>query len=544
MNLSLLVFLAFLPFVLLFFLIVIKRWPAIKAMPLAWIITVLICLIFWQISFLFVAASFIKGVFVAIEIMLIIFGAVFFIEVLKEKGQIRNIQSLFSVISDDARIQVIIIAFLFGSLIEGIAGFGTPAALAAPLLVSIGFTPFLAVVLSLISNSTAVSFGAAGTPVLLGLGGLGFGKEIIMEVTKMTALFHGIAGLIIPLSLVFLVVYYHVDNKKIIWRSFFEMLPFSVFAWLSFIVPYLLVAFFIGPELPSIAGGFIGITITGLAAYYKFLVPKNVISFNQQIRSSNSARRRSSSNKKKLKNKFSLFKSSKVLVPYLIIIFLLTLSRTVPVLKNYLTSVSLRWGNILGANMDYSFLPFYTPSFYFLIAVVFCIFIFKANLIEVKKTLKATFSKIKIATIALIFTLALVQLFLISGNNPLGISSMPLILAGFFESILKESFIFVSPFIGAFGSFIAGSNTASNLLFASFQFEAAKSLGVSLIVILSLQVVGGAIGNMIAIHNVLAASATVGIYNEEGRIIRKTIWVMMVYALIVGILGLVAVLLI
>ncbi len=523
MDPRLLTFFAFLPFVLILFLIVIRRWPAIKAMPLTWFITVVTVLVFWNLTPIFVMASFLKGLFVAIEIMLIIFWAVFFLEVLREKGQIKNIHSLFSVISNDSRIQAIIIAFLFGGLIEGIAGFGTPAALTAPLLVSLGFSPILSVILALISNSTPVSFGAAGTPILLGLGGLGLGSELISEVTKLTAIFHGIAGLVIPFSLVFLVNYYH--DKKTVIKNTLEIIPFTIFAWLAFIIPYLLVAYFIGPELPSIVGSFVGILLASTAAHYGFLVPKNTIQFGQ----------------KKTKSKFALFKSLKVLTPYLIIIFLLTLSRTIPLLKNSLTSLSLNWENILGASISYNFLPFYTPSFYFLIAAISCIFIFRAKMNEVKTVAKRTFSRIKIATIALIFTIALVQLFLVSGNNSSGILSMHLILAGFFESIFKQGFVFVSPFIGAFGSFIAGSNTVSNLLFASFQMEAAKSLGTSVVVILSLQVVGGAIGNLIAIHNILAASATVGLKNQEGNIIRKTIIVMLIYATIVSILGFLAI---
>ncbi len=523
MDPRLLTFFAFLPFVLILFLIVFRRWPAIKAMSLTWFITVITVLIFWNLAPIFIAASFLKGFFVAIEIMLIIFWAVFFLEILREKGQMKNIQSFFSVISNDARIQAIIIAFLFGGLIEGIAGFGTPAALTAPLLVSLGFSPILSVILALISNSTPVSFGAAGTPILIGLGGLGLESELISQVTKLTALFHGIVGLVIPFSLVFLVNYYH--DKKTVIKNTIEIIPFIIFAWLAFIIPYLLVAYLIGPELPSIIGSFIGICLASTAAHYGFLVPKNKIQFNN----------------KKIKSKFNLFKSLKVLTPYLIIILLLTLSRTISPLKNYLTSLSLNWENILGANIGYNFLPFYTPSFYFLIAAISCIFIFKANLNEVKNVAKRTFSKIKIATLALIFTIALVQLFLVSGSNPLGIMSMHLILAGFFESLFKQGFVFISPFIGAFGSFIAGSNTVSNLLFASFQVEAARSLGISVAVILSLQVVGGAIGNLIAVHNILAASAAVGLENQEGNIIRKTIIVMLIYVSLVSILGFIAI---
>src|SRR3989344_413719 len=179
---------AILPFVLLLVLIVVKKWSSLKVMPLVWFVTALISLLIWKLNIKLISASFIKGTFLTLEIMLIIFGAVWLLTILQEKKRMHYIQEFLSSISPDARIQAIIIAWLFGSLIEGVAGFGTPAAIVAPLLVSLGFTPLLSVVLALISNSTAVSFGAAGTPILLGLGSLNIEKDILQEVTRNTAL--------------------------------------------------------------------------------------------------------------------------------------------------------------------------------------------------------------------------------------------------------------------------------------------------------------------------------------------------------------------
>tara|TARA_Y100000310_G_scaffold276772_1_gene294160 strand:- start:226 stop:1773 length:1548 start_codon:yes stop_codon:yes gene_type:complete len=503
--------LALTPFVILLFLIVVRRMPAIYAMPTTWLITFLIVFFFWNTSIILTLASFIKGTFIAIEIMLIIFGAIFFIQILKEKNQIKNLQSSLAFISKDARVQAIIIAFLFGALIEGIAGFGTPAALAAPLLVSIGFTPILAVMLSLIANSIPVSFGAAGTPILLGLGGLGFEKDLLLEITKNTALIHAITSFIIPLILVSLVVFhYEKNNKK---KRILEIVPFAIFSWAIFTSIYLLVAYKIGPELPSIIAGFLSLIIIGTFAHKGFLVPKNKIIL------------------KKSKKKLPIKKMIITLSPYLIIITLLTLSRVIPFLKENLVSIILSWNDILGTNITYTFLPLFTPSFYFFISALFCIFIFKASLKETKSAFTKSSNKIKTPLVALIFALALVQLLLIS--------EIPQVLASSLTSISKETFILLSPFIGAFGSFIAGSNTVSNLLFGSFQFETAKSLGLPIVLILALQVVGGAVGNMIAIHNVLAAQATVGLKGQEGTIIRKTIIVSLIYGLIAGIAGII-----
>jgi len=502
---------AILPFVLLLVLIVVKKWSSLKVMPLVWFVTALISLLIWKLNIKLISASFIKGTFLTLEIMLIIFGAVWLLTILQEKKRMHYIQEFLSSISPDARIQAIIIAWLFGSLIEGVAGFGTPAAIVAPLLVSLGFTPLLSVVLALISNSTAVSFGAAGTPILLGLGSLNIEKDILQEVTRNTALLHAIGSIIIPIALVYLVISH---SKTKIKKPLISILPFAFLSWLSFIVPYFLVAWFIGPELPSILGSITAIIITSTAAHFKFLTPKNTIEFAKH--------------KRKTSPKQTLLS----ILPYILIILLLLLSR-LTALKTTLTNITLSWTNILSTNISYQFLPLYTPSFFFMLTALFSLVLFKTNKKEIKHTLKRTFSRVSKPTISLIFALALVQLFLISSNSSL--PSMPLLLAQLSTQIFQQAYLFITPYIGLLGSFIAGSNTLSNLLFGTFQLESAKSLGLPITIILALQVVGGAIGNMIAIHNVLAANATVNLENALGKVIRKTIIVSLLYALIVGI---------
>ncbi len=515
----LLYMLAVLPFLLLFFLVVGRRWHALKAMPAVWVITVLILFFVWKVNFTWISASFLKGVFTAGEIVLIIFGAVWVVEIIKEKKHMADLQSLLGSISGDARVQVIIIAWLFGSLIEGVAGFGTPAMLAAPLLVSLGFAPVLAVVVALIANSTAVSFGAAGLPISLGIGSLGFDAEILESLTRSVASLHLIGSLIIPFALVWFVVSY--SNARDKWKKFFEVVPFCIFAWFVFIVPYFLVAWFVGPELPSIIGGMFSLLVVSLAAKFGFLTPRNELRFVKK-------------QKVKKESSKSLFL---VLTPYFLIVLLLFLSRVVPFFREKLSFFSIGWENILGVGLSYKFLPFYTPAFYFFVSGFVASVIYRASFKEVGFAFGKTWKRVRLPALALMFALALVQLFLVSGNNLSGVGSMPLVLGSFVSGVFGRTYGLVSPFIGMFGAFLAGSNTVSNLLFGSFQAETARLLGMSLILILSLQVVGGAVGNMIAIHNVIVASSTVGLYGQEGKIIRKTILVSLLYALIVGVAG-------
>ncbi len=515
-----LIFLAILPFILLFILLVFFKLPAVKVMPIIWILTLIITLVFWQLGLNLITASFTKGLLIALEIMLLIFSAVWLISILQEKHKIKIIHDFLTTISSDARIQAIIIAWLFGSLIEGIAGFGTPAALAAPLLVSLGFPAILAVVTSLIANSTAVSFGAAGTPILFGLGKLGFENTLLTSTYKTTALFHSIASLTIPIAIVYFVVSSKGQKQKT--KKILETLPFIILAWLSFMIPYLLTAILIGPELPSIVGGLTSLIIASTAAHYNILTPKNIFLLT---------------NIKQRQQKPKLKSIISAIFPYVLIIIFLTLSRTIPLIQKNLSNIKLSWNNIFNTNLNYQFSPLYTPTFTILIAVILSILIFKVNSKEIKVTFTKTSSRIKKPLIALIFALAFVQLLIVSEINPLSMPSIPLIIAQSLANLSNTLYIFFAPLIGIFGAFIAGSNTLSNFLFGTVQSQTALSLKMPQHIILALQVVGGAVGNMIAIHNILAANASVGLQNKEWLIIRKTIFVSLIYAFITAILA-------
>ncbi len=169
MNTLVLAVLAFLPIAVVALFLVGLRWSAAKAMPLSYLTAATLALFVWKVSTTQVAAATIHGLIVAASLLYIIFGAILLLNTLKESGGLKVIRQGFTDISPDRRIQVIIIAWLFGSFIEGSAGFGTPAAVAVPLMVGLGFPALAAVVSGMIIQSTPVSFGAVGTPILVGV---------------------------------------------------------------------------------------------------------------------------------------------------------------------------------------------------------------------------------------------------------------------------------------------------------------------------------------------------------------------------------------
>ena len=141
------------------------------------------------------------------------------------------------------------------------------------------------------------------------------------------------------------------------------------------------------------------------------------------------------------------------------------------------------------------------------------------------------------ASVALIFTVPMVQVFINSDGGAAGYDKMPIVLAAGVASLTGTAWPIFSPFIGGLGAFVAGSNTVSNMMFSLFQFGVGQRIGADPVWMVALQAVGGAAGNMICVHNVVAASAVAGLVGKEGAIIRLTLLPFATYALLAGALG-------
>jgi lactate permease len=145
------------------------------------------------------------------------------------------------------------------------------------------------------------------------------------------------------------------------------------------------------------------------------------------------------------------------------------------------------------------------------------------------------------AGFVLLFTVPMVRILINSGVNHAELASMPILMARWVADSVGGIYPLLAPSIGALGAFIAGSNTVSNMMFSQFQFGVANTLGISSALIVAVQAVGAAAGNMVAIHNVVAASATVGLLGREGSTLRKTIWPTLYYVLFTGLIALLAI---
>jgi lactate permease len=196
---------AALPIAVALILLVGLRWKAARAMPVCAAVAVAAALLVWRVPPIRTGAAVIEAGWITASILYIVLGALLLLAVMKRAGALAAVEGYFAAVSPDRRIQAIIVAWLLGSFIEGAAGFGTPAAITAPLLVGLGFRPIAAVVVALIGDSTAVTYGAVGTPITVGLteglAGAG-GPTLVGEVVHRIALFDLLLGTLMPVVLV------------------------------------------------------------------------------------------------------------------------------------------------------------------------------------------------------------------------------------------------------------------------------------------------------------------------------------------------------
>jgi lactate permease len=261
------------------------NWPAKRVLPIAWALTAVIALAVWKVDAVHLLGFSIFGMGKAFDLLVIIFGAILILNTLKQSGAMETINHGFHGVTTDRRIQVIIIGWLFGAFIEGAAGFGTPAALAAPLLVGLGFPPLAAAMSTLILNSSPVSFGAAGTPIAGAMSTLQTNlAEVAVDpmifervLVKWVALPHAFVGAFVPLLAIAMLTRFFGKDKS--FKAGLAAAPFAIFSGLAFVVPYSITAWFLGREFPSLLGALIGLPIVILAAKKGFLVPRTAWDF-------------------------------------------------------------------------------------------------------------------------------------------------------------------------------------------------------------------------------------------------------------------------
>ena len=489
------ILLSLFPFLVFLFLLFVKKVPLLWTSIITLAIYTILAIFYWQIFPSFLYTSYGKGFFVALDIFIIIFGAVFFLEILKDLKIIKHISYYLGGLSKDYRIQIIIIAWFLECFIEGTAGFGTPAAIAVPILIGLGLTPIKALVVGLLGNSTPGVFGAAGTPIKMGFVGLN------TTMVPLYAALLNLVGFIVPIFMLWIITAGRPNRKK----EFLSVLPFAIFSGLIFVVPSL-VFVSLGQEFPSILGSLFGLIVIVISVKFGFLVPKEQLSLVE--------------NKEEEKSFMSPFKS---FLPYIILIILLILGKIV------LGKLGLPLS--LGFNHTFSL---FNPGFIFIITGLLVVLIWREKWRFIYSSIKRA-SKGAVRPFFVVFSmLAMVQIMINSGNNYSGLLSAISLMTKSFETTLLP---FFAPFIGAFGAFMTGSVTVSNIMFGHLFSMASTNLSMNTSLILSLGVVGAAAGNMIALADILTAEAVTGVKNGEIHVLKGVIVPCITYLFLLGVIG-------
>ena len=481
-----------------------KSLPSHIALPVVAVLLYLLKIFYYKSDLLLMNATIIDGLLTAWTPILVIWGAIFLFRTMENTGGMKVIRNWLDSVSGNKVAQIMIIGWAFSFLIEGASGFGTPAALAAPLLVGLGFPALNVAALTLVMNSVPVTFGAVGTPIWFGLGQLGLTEGQLLTIGIKAALIHTVAALIIPV----VALHFLVDRKEIK-----ENLLFIYLSILSCIIPYFLLAQ-VSYDFPSVVGGFIGLILTILLAGKGIGLTKTKTVKTEKIPFKTLA-----------KSTFPLWGT--------VLLLVLTRLEQLP-LKAWLSSNwVVTYNDILGTGTNFKHALLYVPSLipFFLISLI-ALMMYSKRSENIRKSWLESWHRMKKPIIALLAALIFVKLLMVGGEQ-----SLTMMIGQSLADIVGRNWQIFAAFLGGLGSFFSGSNTVSNLTFGGIQQSIALSLKLDLTTILAAQSVGGAMGNMICINNIVAVCSVLGLVNAEGKILRSTFCIMLSYGFIAGIVA-------
>ncbi|WP_394742803.1 L-lactate permease [Natronococcus roseus] len=563
---------AALPLVIVAVLLVGLLWPATRAMPIAWIAALAVGYIWWNNPPDYLAGSSFVGVMTALEILWIVFGALVLLYTLMQAGAFDRINKGFTAVSDDRRVQIVLIAFFLATFIEGAAGFGTPAAVVAPLMLALGFPALAAVIAALIGHIIAVTYGAVGTPIIVGIqdplmiyedqivndGGMSV-VEYSHEVAAWAATYHALTGFLMPLFAVGMVVYFFSPPDERSLKPALSVWPLCLFSGFAFAIPYWISAWFLTAEFPALIGAMVGGAITVSLLQRGYLLPDDEWHFPPREQWADhwvgAIEPGSEEADGPVPNGGEQMSLLKAWSPYIVLIVLLVVTRVIDPISETITDADLGadiavaglgeftvgvvivWNEMFGYDLAADIEWVNAPGFWLLLSAIIAIGIFGMSGQQVKAAWAEATQKLVSPFIALIFVIAMVQVMIQSGGAPGApeVGSMIEILAIATADATGPLYPALAALIGALAAAMVGSNTVSNITFGGFQFTAAHELDLPSQIVVGTQAVGGAIGNLVAIHNIVAALATVGLVGQEGRVIRLNLIPLFYYATVVGI---------
>ncbi|MBQ9330156.1 MAG: L-lactate permease [Oscillibacter sp.] len=465
------------------------KQSAKRVAPIALVWTVLLALTYFNVQGLTfqenvaaMDAQLWKGIKEGFKIVVMVFGAFVILNTLKKTGAIEDVKNTIARLSgEDRRVQLIIIGFMVPIFLEGAAGAGAPAAIAAPFLVALGFEPITAIAVALMGDATPCSWGGAGLTTINGGAALvEAGVSTNALNSAMVGRFHMFGAMVIP----FLIIALAFGRK-----AFKGIVPYLTYAGVTTGIMYFLLSNFVGPEVTSMGTGLSAIVLSVL--YVKFIPIKTTEEYRYHA-------------PEKVEHKYGPFQA---LSPYIYMLILLPLIRYgVPALwpeRGFATLCT--FGYISWVD-----------------AVILLCGILGAITLHVRwRDLHAIFGETIKSVMPVMITMgSLLVMAYIMQSQTTGMMSL---IAGSIAGVAKSAYPAAAVIIGSLGSFITGTGLGSNIMFAGMHMEAAGALGMNPVTVFAGQNAAASLGNLICPNNTVAACATVGEIGHENLVMKKTL---------------------
>src|SRR5262245_32138776 len=516
--------LAVLPIAFLIYVMTKKEsWPSQRSLPAAATLVYFLVLVHSRLDANLVNATVLNGTLSALTPISIIWGAILLSQTMRRSGAERVIGTWLKEVSSNPVAQLMIVGWSFPFMIEGASGFGTPAAIAAPLLVGLGFEPVRVAILTLVMNSVPTTFGAVGTPMRFGFSQVPLSPSEILAVSWKSALVHSVAALFVPvIALRAMVGWAHIrDNLLYIYLSI-----------LSCVLPSLVLSRF-NYEFPSLVGGAIGLCLSVLMA-------------RRQLGLEHGPRAPSRERHGPIL----------AIAPYLLLIVVLSVPRVrcLPI-RTWLNAESprltldggslgifsvsaalvFRLESIFGTSSTWSYSALFVPALIPFVAVVLLSMpLLRIDRRTLKRAVEDTTNRLTSPSVTLVGALIMVQFMTLGGDR-----AQTMTIGRTFAAAMGRSWPFFAPVLGALGAFFAGSATVANLTFAAIQDSIARTLGFDRTSILALLSVGVAMGKLVAIGNIGTVRSLLGLVKQDGFVLKGKFVPLVTYGLIARLSGLI-----
>ncbi|MBW8375408.1 L-lactate permease [Stenotrophomonas sp.] len=527
-NLWLSSLIALLPIAFFFVALAVLRMKGWLAGTITVAIALAVALLFYRmpLSQAFAAAGygFVYGLW---PIAWIILGAVFLYKVSVKTGQFDIIRASILSVTEDQRLQMLMVGFAFGAFLEGAAGFGAPVAITAALLVGLGFKPLYAAGLCLIVNTAPVAFGAMGIPII-----------VAGQVTGLDPFEIGqMAGRQLPFLTI--IVLFWIMAIMDGWRGVKETWPAVLVAGGSFAIAQYLTSNFIGPELPDITA-----SLTSLVCLTLFLRrwrPVRIFRFDTETSAEAAAQALEAP-------RYSTGQIVKAWSPFLILTAMVTIWSIAPFKALFAAGAALEHGVLkipvpsldqlvqkmppivpvpTGYEAVYKFDAVSATGTAIMLGAVIAIVLLKMRPAAALRTFGETANELKVP----IYSIGMVLAFAFIANYSGLSATLALALAH-----TGKAFTFFSPFLGWLGVFLTGSDTSSNALFSALQATTAQQIGVSEVLLVAANTTGGVTGKMISPQSIAIACAAVGLAGKESDLFRFTVKHSLIFTVMVGII--------